>query len=42
METRTRYGALIDGHLMAEGDDVKLQSKTRAEQRHQQCQESRK
>ena len=31
METRTRYGPLIDGHLVAEGNDFKLQRKTRAE-----------
>jgi hypothetical protein len=31
METRTRYGSLIDGYLVAEGDDFKLQNKTRAE-----------
>jgi hypothetical protein len=37
METGPRYGALIDGHLVAEGDDCTLQSKTRAEQRRQQC-----
>jgi hypothetical protein len=41
-ETGPRYGALIDGHLVAEGNDFKLQSKTRAEQCHQKCQESRK
>jgi hypothetical protein len=42
MEPGPRYGALIDGHLVAEGDDFKLQSKTRTEQSRQKGQESRK
>jgi hypothetical protein len=42
METGPRYGALRDGHLVAKGNDFKLQSKTRAEQRRQKCQESHK
>jgi hypothetical protein len=31
METGTRDGPLIDGDLVAEGDDFKLQSQTRTE-----------